>query len=44
MVKIRKTQEIASALYLYLRESSASLTTWVIIIRDILEEHFKYMR
>ena len=44
MVKLLKTQEIASASYLYLRESSAPGTTWVIIERDILEEHFEYLR
>jgi len=43
MVKLLKSQEIASTSYLYLRESSAPGTTWVIIERDILEENFEYL-
>jgi len=37
MVKLLKTQEIAGASYLYLRESSAPGITWGIIERDILD-------
>ena len=37
MVKLLKTQEIAGASYLYLREYSAPGITWGIIERDILD-------